>query len=953
MKYNHFHMLPEQAFKKVGGQIKVYMGGGGSSSQPTNTTVTNTNIPEYAQPYVGNMMNAAQSQIYNKDMTGFNPYVPYSSNPSDYVAAFSPSQQQGFSSIANQQVAPQLTDASNLGYQSGIGGLGAYQNSSALQNTSLGYGSQGNQFAVQNANLANSYAGQGADSATANANLANSYAGAGAQGAFSNADLINAYGGEAFKSGQLGQQLGVQGGAKFGNMGAGFGQDAVGLAGQNIGTGQAGMAAGMSYGQNAQNPNAVQSYMNPYLQNTLTPALQLMDQQYGMQGAQEQGAATSAGAFGGSREALMSGLNQQNRNLAGNQLVSNAYNQAYNTANTNMQQASQLGMQGAQVGLAGLNAANQNYQTGIQGANTGLQGVNTQLAGTAQGMQGASLGMQGANQSGQLMIGGGQLGMQGAQTAGNMGIAGANLGMQGAQTAGNLGIAGSNAGMQGVQGAVGAGQYGLAGLNQANASAGTLGNLGQSQYGQQMGISQAQLSAGAQQQAQQQNVINQAVQNYATAQQYPYMQLGQLNAMLRGLPMQQSSTSMYQAPPSTLSQLGGAGIAGLGATSMYKAATGASGGEVKKMASGGSAIPMSRMSEQQLTQVQQSPASSPLAKINALGLEQLHGYMHNNPQAGQIMQQAPQPVNARSGVAAIGTGDMTQMAGGGIIAFADKGAVEEPTKENVIPRTKEGDLDWASILAPRLSEEQSGKNSVSAAYKPLAATQAEDIKQQRAMLLPELATRFGLGLMGSQGGRGGSLLNRTLQDVGASGLGTLQDMSSKLKDIEAAKKSMQQGTIESTKADQARRDALTGVLAQVYGTEQAKKIGLAQAAATRGAGADAKAAALEANYSQQYSNLYTKAYNLLQNGEMKTHFEVNPAALDQAAAVMAYKAMPQVGRDILKLEAPTPLPVPQAPPVTAPPRSSIFNPTMPPTPAGTMRWDPSANGGKGALVPIQ
>lgn len=826
MKYNHFHMLPEQAFKKVGGKIKVYMGGGGSS-QPSNTTVTNTNIPEYAQPYVGNMMNAAQAQIYNKDMTGFNKFTPYSADPTNYVAGFSPLQQQGFSSLANMDIAPQIAMGTDL------------------------------------------------------ANKASA-------GAMDSAPVAYNYGAQGYQSGNAGQGIGTQGGL-------GYGSQAAGLTGAALGAGAAGMQSGMSYGQNAQNPYAVASFMNPYIENTLRPSLQLMNQQYGMQGAQEQGAATSAGAFGGSREALMQGLNQQNRMLAGNQLVSNAYDKAYNTANTNMQQAAGLGMQGAQTGLAGISGANQLY-------GTGLQGVNTALAGTAQGMQGAQTGLQG---------------VAGAQAGYGLGIQGAN----------------------------------------------TLNNLANSQYNQQMGIAQAQMGAGAQQQGQQQNIINQAVQNYATEQQYPYMQLGQLNAMLRGLPMQQSTTQMYQAPPSTISQLGGAGIAGLGATAMYKAATGASGGEVKKMSSGGSAIPMSRMSDQQLTQVQQSPASSPLAKINALGLEQLHGYMKNNPQAAQMFQQVPQvqqpePVNARTGVASIGTGDMTQMAGGGIIAFDDGGAAEEPEKGDTIPRGKDGEIDYGTYLANRLAMQDSGKNSVATAYKPLAETQAADIKQQRAMLLPEMATRFGLGLMGSQGGRGGSILNRTLQDVGASGLGALQDMSSKLKDIEAAKKSMQQGTIESTKADQARRDSTTNTIAQVFGTIEAKKIGLAQAAATRANGLDAKEAALLNAASSQYMTSVERVFKDLATQQKNAMlFENEPEKLWATARRQVYEAMPEVTRKLLNLEAPSAIPtVAQAtPPVTAPPRSSIFNgnTAMPPVPQGQMRWDPSANGGKGALVPIK
>ena len=168
---------------------------------------------------------------------------------------------------------------------------------------------------------------------------------------------------------------------------------------------------------------------------------------------------------------------------------------------------------------------------------------------------------------------------------------------------------------------------------------------------------------------------------------------------------------------------------------------------------------------------------------------------------------------------------------------------------------------------------------------------------------------------------------------------------------------MQQGTIESTKADQARRDALTGVLAQVYGTEQAKKIGLAQAAATRAAGLDAKEAALLNAASSQYQNTVERVFKDLATQQKNAMlFENEPEKLWALARRQVYEAMPESTRKLLNLEPPVAAPVvaQNTPPVT-PPRSSSFNgnPAMPPTPAGTMRWDPSANGGKGALVPIQ
>jgi len=377
MKYNHFDMLPERAFLKVGGKI-MPQGGGGT---PTGTTTTASTIPDYARPYVENTLGQAQALT---DINN-NPYQPYQGQ---MVAGFSPMQAQGFTSLADMQAAPQLQQGTNVANQASQGAMG-----------------------------------------TAN--------------------------------------------------------PAMGLGAAGVGIGQQGMQAGMSYGQNATNPNAVAAYMNPYLQNTLQPAQQLLNQQYGMQGAQEQGAATSAGAFGGSREALMQGLNQQNSNLAQNQLVSNAYNQAYNTANQNMQQASTLGMQGAQTGIAGINA--------------GLQGV------------------------------------QGAQNAYGLGLQGAN----------------------------------------------TLGTLGTDQYNQQMGIAQAQLGAGAQQQQLQQQGLNAAYGQYQQQLQYPYQQLSFMQGMYAGLPMQNQAQSMYQNP-SAISQVAGLGTTAAGAYGLYKGLSNKKGGQIKE-----------------------------------------------------------------------------------------------------------------------------------------------------------------------------------------------------------------------------------------------------------------------------------------------------------------------------------------------------------------------------------
>ena len=83
-------------------------GGGGGPTQTTSTSQT-SNIPDYAQPYVENMLESTQRQIYTTDpvtgeRTGFTPYVPYSRNASDYVAPFQPMQVAAQQGIKNLEV---------------------------------------------------------------------------------------------------------------------------------------------------------------------------------------------------------------------------------------------------------------------------------------------------------------------------------------------------------------------------------------------------------------------------------------------------------------------------------------------------------------------------------------------------------------------------------------------------------------------------------------------------------------------------------------------------------------------------------------------------------------------------------------------------------------------------------------------------------------------------------
>ena len=89
--------------------------------QPTSTTVTNTNLPAWAQPYSEKILGQASA------LTDIN-QNPYQQYGGQRVADFTPMQQQAFNTIGGMQVSPQNQQATNLAGAAGLGSLGAGQN---------------------------------------------------------------------------------------------------------------------------------------------------------------------------------------------------------------------------------------------------------------------------------------------------------------------------------------------------------------------------------------------------------------------------------------------------------------------------------------------------------------------------------------------------------------------------------------------------------------------------------------------------------------------------------------------------------------------------------------------------------------------------------------------------------------------------------------------------------
>ena len=192
---------------------------------------------------------------------------------------------------------------------------------------------------------------------------------------------------------------------------------------------------------------------------------------------------------------------------------------------------------------------------------------------------------------------------------------------------------------------------GIQGYGQTLQAAQLLGEQGSREFQQDMAALQAKMQAGGMDQQQQQAVINQAIQNYATQQQYPLMQLGVLSNMLRGLPMQAATSQMYQAPLSPISQAAGAIGTGLGLVQQYNQAfPGRKAGGVVKLAPGGIA-----------TGVQPGKLADMAEMMRDEDLQKKMQDQETDPATKEIFQSETMRRQKLRG-----------MAGGGIVAFAGK-----------------------------------------------------------------------------------------------------------------------------------------------------------------------------------------------------------------------------------------------------------------------------------------
>ena len=254
-------------------------------------------------------------------------------------------------------------------------------------------------------------------------------------------------------------------------------------------------------------------FFNPFEDQVVQQALADVQRASDIAGQQDAAQAVSAGAFGGSRQAIMEAerarnLMDQQGQLAG-QLRQAGFGQAMTQAQKAFEDAQARQLQKAQI-------------TGQLGAQYGQLGLAGQEAA-------AKLGLAGADLTGQM-----------AQAAGNIGSQGAQLGLTGAGQLQNLGKT-----------------FGALGESQAG-----LGQLGQQMLYQDV---DALTKLGAQQQEFEQAQKDQQYKEALQSLYQPYQKLGFYSDIIQGAPTSQMTISQSTAPTPTIgSQLIGAGTAGLG-----------------------------------------------------------------------------------------------------------------------------------------------------------------------------------------------------------------------------------------------------------------------------------------------------------------------------------------------------------------------------------------------------
>lgn len=175
-------------------------------------------------------------------------------------------------------------------------------------------------------------------------------------------------------------------------------------------------------------------YMSPYMQNVVDIQQREAQRQADIAGTQRGAQAAKTGAFGGSRQAIMDAEAARNLAQQKGDITAKGQQDAYQQAMQQFNAEQGYGLSAQQTNLqAALQSALANQQTGYNVGSQNLQAnLGVQQLGSGQSMQ-AQLANQAANQQMQ------QLAEQSKQFGAGLGLQGLQAGMQGYQNLGNIG----------------------------------------------------------------------------------------------------------------------------------------------------------------------------------------------------------------------------------------------------------------------------------------------------------------------------------------------------------------------------------------------------------------------------------------------------------------------------------------------------------------------------------
>lgn len=496
------------------------------------------------------------------------------------------------------------------------------------------------------------------------------------------------------------------------------------------------------------------------------------------------------------------------------------------------------------------------------------------------------------------------LGALNARAVGAGAFGGTRAALERAEAGRNLGTQLGNIQAQGTQNAFQAAQQaqqygaglGLQGYGQGLQAASTLGQLGQTGYGQQMGILGEQQKVGAVQQAQGQQALDLAYQDFLKQKNYPYTQLAFMSDMLRGLPLSQSAQSVYSAPPNVASQLGGLGMAGLGIYGMSGGFRAAKGGTVPSYKEGGqigylSGGDIQMMNTKQLTDLLDNPTLSPIEVEMVQKALMLRQRIANNPEAAAM-------ITGRSGVGSISTGDMvpedTVMAKeGGIMSFAGgKGSLVKP--EGYDERRERLNAAAEALLTKIQSPDTFAKSDAA------QAELAKDIAEGKEQLPWRTLTALGLGTA-KAGSEPGGQRRGFLGNIAAGGEGALGEYGRGLGQIAADKKLQLQQGVEAEAKKYARDVQLHNALMGTIGQMDAKEIALMNAKNHQANLASEKEKLLFQKASQAFTTAVTKEKETLIKDKKNTFdYTRNPGKLEADAQANVIERMKKFDPEALK-----------------------------------------------------